>query len=191
MKPTTVYLLQVGQERENGLVAERNKNDTVVRQCREGGINSHFLPSTRSAGGNENTGILASEGPASPETTGGIPEGLQRIGRSAHDTLSMRHGSHLPLGGEGTISGRDTEEEGIVFVEVARSERGIIRLGRGVKFGQDFGAESLSDPRGHARFRKGWKSRMKGAYWKIWAEPPACSTPVFTLSATVGGRCER
>jgi hypothetical protein len=148
MKPTTVYLLQVGQKRENVLVAERNKNDTVVGQRRERGVDGHFLPSARGTGGNKDTGVLASEGTTSPETTRGIPEDLRRIGRSVHDILSIGRGGYLPLGGERTITGRDTEEEAIVVVEVARSEDGVIRLGGGVKLGQDFGAESLLDPVG-------------------------------------------
>lgn len=71
-----MHLFQVGQEGEDGAVAERNEEDTVVGQGGEGGIDGHFLTSTRGTRGNEDTGVLASEGAASPETTGGIPEGL-------------------------------------------------------------------------------------------------------------------
>lgn len=76
IKRTTVYFAQVGQERENGLVAEGNEDDTVVSQGREGGVDSHFLSSTRGAGGNKDTGVLASKGTTTPETTGSVPEGL-------------------------------------------------------------------------------------------------------------------
>lgn len=69
-------LLQVGQEREDGFVAERNKDDTVMGQGGESGVDSHFLPATRSASGNEDAGILAGEGTRSPEPTSSIPKGL-------------------------------------------------------------------------------------------------------------------
>ena len=69
-------LIEVGQEGEDGTVAERNEDDTVVGQGRERRVDSHFLSSTRSTGGNEDTGVLASESTLGPETTGGIPEGL-------------------------------------------------------------------------------------------------------------------
>jgi hypothetical protein len=75
-KHTTVDLAQVGQEREDGLVAERNEEDTVVGQGRESSVDSHLLSSTRGAGGNEDTSVLASEGTLNPETTCGVPEGL-------------------------------------------------------------------------------------------------------------------
>ena len=69
-------LIQVGQEREGGLVPEGNEEDTVVGQGRESGVDSHFLSSTKGTGGNEDTGVLAAEGTLGPESTSGIPEGL-------------------------------------------------------------------------------------------------------------------
>lgn len=81
---------QVSQEREDGLVAERNEDDTVVAQGRESGVDGHFLPSTRGAGGNKDAGVLASEGTLSPEPTGGIPKGLRRIRGSVSVILSNR-----------------------------------------------------------------------------------------------------
>lgn len=75
-KRTTMHLFQVGQEGEDGAVAERNEEDTMVGQGREGSIDSHFLSSTRATRGNEDTGVLASEGALTPEATGSIPESL-------------------------------------------------------------------------------------------------------------------
>ena len=69
-------LSEVGQEGEDGTVAERNEDDTVVGQGRERRVDNHFLSSIRTAGGNEDTGILASESTLGPETTSGVPEGL-------------------------------------------------------------------------------------------------------------------
>ena len=85
---------QVGQEREDGLVTERNENDTVVTQRGESGVHSHFLSSTRCTGGNEDAGVFSSEGTFSPETTGGIPEGLPWIFESAFVILSSRRGDY-------------------------------------------------------------------------------------------------
>lgn len=85
-----MYFSQVGQMREEVLVAKRGEDDPMVTQRRESGIDSHFLPSTRATGGNEDTSILAGEGTSSPETTSGIPEGLSCIYKSAFVILSIR-----------------------------------------------------------------------------------------------------
>lgn len=82
---TTVDLVQVGQEREGVLVAERNEENTVVGQGGEGGVDSHFLTPTKCTGGNEDTGVLATKGTLGPETTGGVPEGLC----SNHESTSV------------------------------------------------------------------------------------------------------
>lgn len=71
-----MYFLQVGQEMRGGRVTKGNKNDTVVAQRREGGVDSHFLSSTGGTSRNEDASVLASEATIQPETTGGIPEGL-------------------------------------------------------------------------------------------------------------------
>lgn len=75
---TTVYFLQVAQEAKGMLVPKGNIDNTVMGQRGKGGVYCHFLSSTRSTGGNEDTGVLPSEGTSAPETTGGIPEGLLR-----------------------------------------------------------------------------------------------------------------
>lgn len=85
-----MHFRQICQEREDGLVAERNEDDTVVGQRGEGGVDGHFLTSARATGGNEDAGVLASKGTTGPETTGGIPEGLLWILESASVILSIR-----------------------------------------------------------------------------------------------------
>jgi len=92
LKHTTVNLVQVGQKREYVLITERNEDDAVVGQGGERGVDSHLLSSTRSTGGNEDTGVFSSEGTLSPETTGSIPEGLRRIHVSVSIILSNRRG---------------------------------------------------------------------------------------------------
>jgi len=71
-----VDLVQVGQEREGGLVPEWNEEDTMVGQGGEGSVDGHFLTSTKGTGGNEDTGILSTERTLGPESTSGIPESL-------------------------------------------------------------------------------------------------------------------
>ena len=73
---TTVYLVQVGQEREGSLVPKGNEEDTVVGQGRDGSVDGHFLASTKGTGGNEDTGVLSTESTLGPESASGIPESL-------------------------------------------------------------------------------------------------------------------
>jgi len=144
---TTVNLVQVGQKGEDGLVAERNEDNPVVGQGRESAVDSHFLSSTRSTGGNEDTGVLSMESTLNPETTSSIPEGLRRIRVSVSIILSNRRGeNHLPLSGERTVTSGDTEEERIVFCELSGGDDGVVRLGWGMELRQDFLGKSLCDP---------------------------------------------
>jgi hypothetical protein len=83
LKHTTVYFCQVGQEREDGLVAERDEDDTVVSQRREGGVYGHLLSTTRTSSGNECASVFAREATISPDTACGIPEDLSRNFESA------------------------------------------------------------------------------------------------------------
>ena len=68
-----------------------------MRQGRECGVDSHFLSSTRGTGGNEDTGVLASESTLSPETTSGIPEDLRRVRVSVLIILSNRRGDESEI----------------------------------------------------------------------------------------------
>jgi hypothetical protein len=83
---------QVGQKGEDVTVAERSEDDPVVGQSRERTVDGHFLPSARTTGGNEDTGVFSSESALSPETTGSVPEGLRRIHVSVSIILSNRRG---------------------------------------------------------------------------------------------------
>lgn len=74
-----MYFLQVRQLRENGAVAERNENDAMVSQRREGGVDRHLLSSTGATSRNEDASVFASEATFSPDTTGCIPEDLSWV----------------------------------------------------------------------------------------------------------------
>jgi len=123
---STVNLGQVGQKGKDVLVAERNEDDPVVGQGRESAIDGHFLSSTRSASGNEDTCVLSSKSTLNPETTGSIPKGL-------------------PLSGERTVTSGDTKEEGVVVGELSGGDDGVVRLGWGMEFRQDVLGESFRD----------------------------------------------
>ena len=65
----------------------------------QGGNGSKLLATTDGTGGVEKTSALAVEAASSPDTTSPVPE-------------------NLPLGGKGTESGRDTEQECIIFEQL-------------------------------------------------------------------------
>lgn len=121
-------LLEVGKEGKGGLVTQRNVNEAVVSESAHGGNDSGLLATTGGTGGNEDTGILAPVAAGGPDGAGLVPEGL-------------------PLSREITVTGRDTEQDGIVLQEVGRLSNGVAGLGRGVHLGQDLLRESLSNPR--------------------------------------------
>lgn len=125
---TTVNLVEVGQEGECGLVAERNVDETVVGEGAHGGDGSGLLATTGGTGGDEETGVLAPVAAGSPDGAGLVPEGL-------------------PLSGEVAVAGGDTEEDGIVLQEVGGLSNGVAGLGRGVHLAQHLLGESLGDPR--------------------------------------------
>lgn len=126
---TTVDLTQVGQLTEGGLVAKGNVDQAMVSKSAHGSESRGLLATTLSTGRDEQTSVLAPVAATGPDTTGLVPESL-------------------PLGGEVTVAGRDTEEESIVFGEVdwvtQNGDGG--GLGRGVHLGQDIVGEGLSDP---------------------------------------------
>lgn len=80
------------------LVSERNVDDAVVGKGGDGVKSSDFLPTTLGTSGNEETSVFAGKSTLSPETTGGVDE-------------------RLPLGGEVSVTGRDTEEESIIRLQ--------------------------------------------------------------------------
>ena len=121
-------LTQVGQLTEGGLVAQRNVDQAVVSKSAHGSKASGLLATTLGTGRDEQTSVLAPVAATGPDTTGLVPESL-------------------PLGGEVTVAGGDTEEESIVFGEVGRIfQHGDVGLGRSVHLGQDLVGEGLGDP---------------------------------------------
>lgn len=86
----TTDLSKVGKGSENGLVSERDVDDTVVGEGREGVHDGRLLTTTGGTSGNKDTGILAPEGTSLPLTTSLVPEGL-------------------PLGREVAVPGRHTK----------------------------------------------------------------------------------
>lgn len=121
-------LVEVGQLGEDGLVAERNVDETVVGESAHGSKAGRLLATTLSAGGNEETGVLAPVTTGGPDTTSAVPEGL-------------------PLGGEVTVASGDTEQDGVVLKESVGFGNGVAGLGGSVHLGQNIVGEGLSDPR--------------------------------------------
>ncbi len=124
---TTADLLEVGKNREGGLVTERHVDEAVVSESAHGGNDGGLLATTGGAGGDEDTGILAPVTTGGPDGAGLVPEGL-------------------PLSREVTVAGRDAEQDGIVLQKVGRLGNWVVGLGRGVHLGQDLLREGLGDP---------------------------------------------
>lgn len=124
----TVDLVEVGQLAEDGLVAERDVDETVVSEGAHGRKSSGLLTTTLGTGGDEETGILAPVATGSPDSTGLVPESL-------------------PLGREVTVTGGDTEENSIILEQSLGLDDGVAGLGRSVHLSQDLLRKRLSDPR--------------------------------------------
>lgn len=71
---------------------------------------------------------------------------------------------YLPLSGERTVTGGDTEDKGIEVDEIVGGEGGVVRLGWGMEFGQDFIGKSLFDPV-KRQFRGELGPREKRTHW--------------------------
>lgn len=125
---TAVDLLQVGEHREDGLVAERDVDEAVVGEGAHGGNGSRLLATTKGTGGNKETGVLAPVAARGPDTTGPVPEGL-------------------PLSGEVTVASGDTEKDGVVVLQSVDLDDGVRRLRRSVHPREDVIGKSLSDPK--------------------------------------------
>ena len=72
----TMDLAKVGDLREGLGVTERNVENSMVSEGRHGGNGGRLLTTTEGTGGDEETGVLAVETTAGPESTGLVPEGL-------------------------------------------------------------------------------------------------------------------
>ena len=125
---TTMDLVEVRQQREDGLVAQRDVDPAVVGKSAHCSDRSRLLTTARSTCGHENARVLAPKATTGPDTTCLVPK-------------------CLPLGGEVAIASRDTKQDGVVLKELARLSNGIVRFSGGMHLGQDLGAKGLSDPR--------------------------------------------
>lgn len=123
---TTTDLSKRGKEWEGVLVPEWNIYDSVVSEGRDRVESSDLLPTALPAGRDEETGVFARESTRSPETTGGIDE-------------------RFPLGREISVTGRDTEEEGVVRFQDVGSDDWVARLGSSVHLSEDLFGKGLGD----------------------------------------------
>lgn len=121
-------LVEVGQLGEDGLVAERNVDETVVGEGAHGSKAGGLLTTTLGTGGNEETSVLAPVATGGPDTTSAVPEGL-------------------PLSGEVTVASGDTEENGVVLKEGVGLSNGVAGLGGSVHLSQNIVGEGLGDSR--------------------------------------------
>lgn len=72
-------LVQVRQLPECLGVPEGYEDDTVMSEGGQGREDSRFLTASVTGGGNEDTSVFPVQSTASPQLTGGIPEGLRTI----------------------------------------------------------------------------------------------------------------
>lgn len=119
---------QVRELSEGGLVAQRDVEEAVVGESAHGSNGGRLLATTESTSGDEQTGVLAPEATSGPNTAGAVPEGL-------------------PLSGEVTVTGRDTEQNSVEGEEIGGLYNGVASLGRSVHLGQNFLVEGFGDPR--------------------------------------------
>lgn len=124
----TVDLLEVGELRKYGLVAQGNVDEAVVGQSRHGGDGCGLLAAAEGTGADEETGVLAPEGALLPLLASLVPEGLE-------------------LGREVAVAGGDAEEDGVVRLEIGGvvQDRNVGGLGRGVHLAEDVVGECLGN----------------------------------------------
>lgn len=121
-------LVEVGEEREGSLVAKGHVDETVVGEGAHRGESGRFLSTSKGTSGDEETSVAAVEATGGPDTASTVPEGL-------------------PLSREVTVTGGDTEEDGIVVKELL----GLLQDGDGRLLGsvhlvEDLLGEGLRDP---------------------------------------------
>lgn len=120
-------LLEVCELGKGGLVAQRDVEETVVGEGAHSSDGCRLLATTEGAGGDEQTGVLAPETAGGPDATGAVPEGL-------------------PLSGEVTVAGGNTEEDSIERQELIGSSNGVGGLGRSVHLRKDLLGKGLLNP---------------------------------------------
>ena len=125
---STTNLRKIAENRENRLVAQRHKDDAVMRQSRHCSNDRRFLATTHGTSADEDTRVLAPVAAFLPDPSGLVPEGF-------------------PLGWEVTIASWDAKDEGVVFLKsgwVAEDGDALV-LGWSVHLLQYFFRESLLD----------------------------------------------
>lgn len=120
-------LSQVRELSKGGLVAQRDVEEAVVGESAHGSNGGRLLATTEGTSGDEQTGVLAPEATGGPDTAGAVPEGL-------------------PLSREVTVTGGDTEEDGIVVKEVFGGGNGVGGLRGSVHLSENFLGKGLGDP---------------------------------------------
>jgi hypothetical protein len=143
-----VDFVEVAELAEDSLVAEGNVDEAVMSESAHGSKSSRLLATTLGTGGDEETSVLAPVATGGPDATGLVPESL-------------------PLGREVTVTGRDTEQNGIVCKEFRGLNNRVIGLGRSVHLGQDFITEGLGDPRKLSVSKFAFESKISVTNWKI------------------------
>ncbi len=121
-------LRKIRKDGECSLVAEGHVDEAVMSQRRHGRNGCAFLTTTLGARRDEQAGVLSPVSSGLPLVSGLVPE-------------------RLPLCWEVAVSGWDTEEEGVILLELLRvAESGdVLVLGRSVHLGQDLFWKGLRD----------------------------------------------
>ena len=120
-------LVQTHQCPERGRVTQGHVDESVMRKGAHGRQGRALLSSSLGSGGDENPNVFTIEAAGLPLLAGLIPEGF-------------------PLGGEGAVTGRDPEEESVVFFELVGGDEGDgAGLAGCVHLGEDFLREGLFD----------------------------------------------
>ena len=125
---TAANLRQITEQRERSLVAQRHKDDAMVRQRGHGSNGRGLLPTTHRSGGDEYTSVLPPIATLLPDASRLVPE-------------------RLPLSREVAVAGWDAEKEGIVLLKlvwVAENGDALV-FRRSVHFLQYVFGESLFD----------------------------------------------
>ena len=144
---TAMNFAQICQLSEGVGIAERNVNYSVVDKSGDAGEVGSFLATTHAGSRDEDRRILSGEFTVTPESTGGIPEGLSNIAETS--TLTAENCGdqlYLPLCGHGAITSGNTKDERVVVGKIIEGENWVVGFGGRRHFSQDLGREGLGDP---------------------------------------------
>jgi hypothetical protein len=141
---TAVDLREAGELPKGVAVAERDKNDAVVRERADRIRDSDLLSSTRARRRHKRASVLAGERARRPEGTGRVPECLNHA-MSKRDENDDKSEAHLPLAREVAVTGGDAHDESVKGGESLSVDDGVVGLGRRVHLGEDLLRERLGD----------------------------------------------